>query len=177
MLILPITQIWNLQLGTKKKVAVAAMLCVGVLMTIVSILRLRSLVSFANTTNPTYDFYNSGLWSMLELDVGIICVCMPNIRLILVRLFPKVMATANQSRAGISGTGTGKFSKNRTQSTADEPAGISYSRSYVVTKSRAKDDSSFVQLVEIEVDADGKSKGSDHSIGGRDDRGSDRSNV
>lgn len=53
---LPITQIWNLQMSAKKKVGVLLMFGVGAFDTIVSILRLRFLMTFAKSQNPTCTF-------------------------------------------------------------------------------------------------------------------------
>ncbi|KAH9204947.1 hypothetical protein DL95DRAFT_255244, partial [Leptodontidium sp. 2 PMI_412] len=92
-LILPITQVWKLQLGLKKKIGVILMFSVGAFVTVVSILRLKSLASFANTANPTWDFFEAGIWSTIELDVGIMCVCMPSFRIILISIFPRLGST------------------------------------------------------------------------------------
>lgn len=62
--------------------------------TVVSILRLRSLVKFGtDAMNPTWEFFGVGLWSTIEINVGIICTCMPTVRLLLVRLFPRWLGT------------------------------------------------------------------------------------
>jgi hypothetical protein len=58
---------------------------------VVSIIRLISLVQFAASTNPTWDNLNVTIWSSVESNVGIICVCMPNLQILLVRVFPKVL--------------------------------------------------------------------------------------
>lgn len=36
-------------------------------------------------------------WSNIEINVGIICACLPTIRVILVRLFPTIMGTTKAS--------------------------------------------------------------------------------
>ena len=59
--------------------------------TIISILRMQSLVYFAKSSNPTWDQWPIALWSTIEINVGVICTCLPSIRLILVRLFPGVL--------------------------------------------------------------------------------------
>ena len=56
--------------------------------TIVSIIRLQSLVDLGSSQNPTYDHTNVSVWSTVEIHVGIICASMPAVRLLLVRLFP-----------------------------------------------------------------------------------------
>lgn len=58
--------------------------------TIFSIIRLQSLIDFANSTNPTWDNWSINYWSTVEINVGIICSCMPSIRQILTWLFPVV---------------------------------------------------------------------------------------
>ncbi|KAH6718782.1 hypothetical protein BKA61DRAFT_542829 [Leptodontidium sp. MPI-SDFR-AT-0119] len=89
-LVLPIAPVWKLHLSLKKRIGVILMFSVGAFVTIVSILRLRSLVKFANTINPTWDYFEAGTWSIIELDVGIICACMPSFRILLIKIFPRL---------------------------------------------------------------------------------------
>ncbi|GJN73914.1 hypothetical protein PLICBS_007997 [Purpureocillium lilacinum] len=113
MLGIPLWQLRSLNLDMRKKVGVAMMFCVGTFVTIVSMLRLRSLVQAgASTVNPTWDFFEAGVWSTVEINVGIICICMPSLRLLLVRLFPGLRgmsaryygrSTNGQHRSGTAG--------------------------------------------------------------------------
>lgn len=57
--------------------------------TIVSMLRLKSLVHFANSYNPTWDQWSVVFWSTIEVSVGFICTCLPALRLILMRMYPQ----------------------------------------------------------------------------------------
>ncbi|CAO2656616.1 Nn.00g054190.m01.CDS01 [Neocucurbitaria sp. VM-36] len=93
MLVLPLYEIFHLQLSWRKKISVAMMFCVGTFVTVVSILRLRSLVHFAVSTNSTMEQTDVISWSNIEVNVGIICACMPALRVMLVRCFPKVFGT------------------------------------------------------------------------------------
>ncbi|KZL76211.1 CFEM domain-containing protein [Colletotrichum tofieldiae] len=90
MLYLPLSRIRTLNLHWWKKLAVALMFCVGTFVTIISILRLQSLVRFAKSMNPTWDQFDIAFWTCLEVPTGIICCCMPAIRLILIKVFPKL---------------------------------------------------------------------------------------
>jgi hypothetical protein len=54
----------------------------------VSIIRLQALVTFGTSANATWDNFPVSLWSTVEIAVGIMCTCMPTLRLLLVRLFP-----------------------------------------------------------------------------------------
>jgi hypothetical protein len=57
--------------------------------TIVSIIRLRSLVQFASSANPTYDNVPTAYWSVMEAFVGIFCVSLPALRRFLANIFPR----------------------------------------------------------------------------------------
>lgn len=81
----------------------------------VSIVRLQSLVSFANSANLTYDNWDVNFWSTLEVNTGIICACMPTIRQILAWYFPKVFG---------SGTRPGRYYPER----GDRGVNSSYER-------------------------------------------------
>ncbi|KAG6042402.1 hypothetical protein E4U39_006011 [Claviceps sp. Clav50 group G5] len=94
MLAIPLWQLASLHLSLKRKICVGLMFFVGTFITVVSILRLRSLVKFGtDAMNPTWEFFGVGLWSTIEINVGIICTCMPTVRLLLVRLFPRWLGT------------------------------------------------------------------------------------
>ncbi|KAI9166345.1 Zinc-type alcohol dehydrogenase-like protein [Paramyrothecium foliicola] len=87
---IPLWQLRYLQLHWKRKLAVAFMLIIGAAVTVVSILRLQSLVRFATSQNVTWDFYHIAIWSGLEVSIGIICTCLPITRLLLIKLFPRL---------------------------------------------------------------------------------------
>lgn len=57
--------------------------------TIVSMLRLQSIKYYANTTNPTWDQFDLVWYSTIEVSVGIICTCLPSMRLVLMHFAPK----------------------------------------------------------------------------------------
>ncbi|KAH7115617.1 hypothetical protein EDB81DRAFT_919450, partial [Dactylonectria macrodidyma] len=64
------------------------------LVTVVCILRLHALVAYGHTINPTWDAFSTCYWSIIELNVAIYCVCMPNLRLLLLRLFPRIVGSS-----------------------------------------------------------------------------------
>ncbi|KAF1932823.1 uncharacterized protein M421DRAFT_416433 [Didymella exigua CBS 183.55] len=109
---IPLWQLWGLKLHWKKKVAVALMFCLGTFVTIVSILRLQSLVQFAQTSNASWEFYNVSVWSTIEICVGIMCACLPTLRLLLVKLFPILGGSSARSRNNYYNYGSGNELKN-----------------------------------------------------------------
>lgn len=61
--------------------------------TIISILRLNSMKTYQNTTNPTFDEWNVVWWSAIEVCTGFICTSLPTIRLILIRIAPRTFGS------------------------------------------------------------------------------------
>ncbi|KAJ4252368.1 hypothetical protein NW762_010966 [Fusarium torreyae] len=80
MLILPITQLYKIGLKLKKKLGVIAMLSVGLFLTIVSTVRIPSLMVFSTSWNSTVDSVGIVLWSNIEVCVGMMVACMPHAR-------------------------------------------------------------------------------------------------
>ncbi|KLO96752.1 integral membrane protein PTH11 [Fusarium fujikuroi] len=95
MLAIPISQLIHLQMKWKRKLAVASMFGVGTFVTVVSILRLRYLVAFGNSSNPTWDSFDTCYWSVIELNVGIWCACMPNLRVLMLKTFPRLQSSVD----------------------------------------------------------------------------------
>ncbi|KAM4055754.1 CFEM domain-containing protein [Hirsutella rhossiliensis] len=178
MLAIPMWQLKNLRLDWTKKLGVGMMFSVGTFVTVVSILRLRALNFSVHTANPTWDFFDVGIWSTVEINVGIICVCMPSLRLLLVRICPRLSQSAHryyahhEAPAGAYNRAASKQQPCQTGTTSRvershfrppvNANGISYETSYEVEfgdKDKADDE---LQLV-IMRDADVKSMASSRS--------------
>ncbi|KAK8007509.1 hypothetical protein PG989_001499 [Apiospora arundinis] len=74
---MPIPQLMKLDLSWKKKVGIIFTFLVGLFVTICSVVRLQALIGWTRSTNPTMDYAKLAVWSLVELDVGVICACMP----------------------------------------------------------------------------------------------------
>ncbi|KAK3989061.1 hypothetical protein QBC44DRAFT_328325 [Cladorrhinum sp. PSN332] len=90
LLALPFPQLLRLNLHWRKKVTAGAMFLVGAAVMIISFIRLKTINQFTRTVNPTNDVVDLCLWSGIELDLGIICPCLPSIRLLIQHFFPSV---------------------------------------------------------------------------------------
>ncbi|KAL4917435.1 hypothetical protein BDW62DRAFT_201867 [Aspergillus aurantiobrunneus] len=77
---LPLPTLLRLKLSKTKKAGVCLMFLVGFVVTVLSILRLSTSMGFVKSHNPTRDFVPVSIWSVLEIDIGIICACLPEIR-------------------------------------------------------------------------------------------------
>ncbi|KAJ5743631.1 hypothetical protein N7533_008501, partial [Penicillium manginii] len=98
-MVLPLRQLWGLNLSLRKKAYVMCMFSLGIFVTLVSILRLNSLIHFASTENLTWDYVAIGYWSTIECDVGVICACLPAIRSLLRRVSPKLFGDTEQAKS------------------------------------------------------------------------------
>ncbi|KAF2019882.1 hypothetical protein BU24DRAFT_419482 [Aaosphaeria arxii CBS 175.79] len=170
MLAIPLSQLIHLKLAWRKKIGVAAMFCVGFFVTIVSALRLQSLIHFGKSMNPTWDQWDVINWSTIEINVGIMCACMPAMRVILVRFFPKVFGTtdnrSNQyyakygSRSGAPGKGTAPSNGGLSSALGRDKNGrdkhtITFTKTFEV--SHADKDGDEIGLVSLDGDS-GKAK-------------------
>ncbi|QKX57839.1 uncharacterized protein TRUGW13939_04959 [Talaromyces rugulosus] len=99
---LPIPLLLRLKLSWNKKLQILSMFSIGFLITLVSILRLESLVRFSKSTNTTYDNAPAIYWSVLECDIAILCACMPALRIILGAVFPEYFGSSFNSEASPS---------------------------------------------------------------------------
>ncbi|KAJ5972410.1 uncharacterized protein N7479_002328 [Penicillium vulpinum] len=98
-MVLPLRQLYGLNLSVKRKSYVICMFGLGIFVTLVSILRLNSLIHFASTTNLTWDYVTVGYWSTIECDVGVICACLPAIRSLLRRVSPGLFGDTAQAKS------------------------------------------------------------------------------
>ena len=93
---------------------------------------------FSNTQNPTCeyllslfvysyckankiigDYFDVAYWSAIEINTGIMCACMPNIRVLLIRVFPKVLGTIKSSLSSSQPPGYGS-ELNETSNSANQ---------------------------------------------------------
>ncbi|KAL7947901.1 hypothetical protein V8C42DRAFT_268966 [Trichoderma barbatum] len=94
LIVIPLFQLYKLDTHWRRKLSAAVMFMTGVIATVVSILRFQSLVHFSNSANPTWDHWNIAWWSTIEVNISIICTCLPSIRLILAHMFPRVIGSS-----------------------------------------------------------------------------------
>lgn len=160
MLALPLYEVFHLQLSFRNKISVAMMFCVGTFVTVVSILRLKSLVHFGVSTNPTWDQSDVIKWSNIEINVAIICACMPALRVILVQMFPRLLgstrATGQQyygkygsnSQALGGGSAPRSGMGRRQVSDMDDTNTITYTKTFAVQHTDS-DETALVQMHDL----------------------------
>jgi hypothetical protein len=149
-MVLPLTHLAKLNMNLKKKIMVIAMFSVGIFVIFVSTIRLYSLIHFANSQNITWDYVEAGYWSLLEIDVSIVCGCMPAHRALIAKAWPKIRTTFVSSRGDTTLNKSG-FAGNSHLSASDTPKAAKR----ISTKPKVGDEGDFVPLVDVESKAEG----------------------
>ncbi|OLN93074.1 hypothetical protein CCHL11_07529 [Colletotrichum chlorophyti] len=96
LIIMPIPELMKLQLGRKKKFALAFMFAIGSFACVASMVRLQYLISFAQTYDATWDYIDIVIWSSVELNLAIMCGSLPALRP-LFRTFPDFWSTVRET--------------------------------------------------------------------------------
>jgi hypothetical protein len=142
-MVLPLRHLAKLNMSLKKKVMVMAMFSVGIFVIVISAIRLYSLVHFANTQNITWDYVEAGMWSLVEIDVSIVCGCMPAHRLLIAKAWPKIRSTLNSEK----GTST-RPSQYPGNTDSNAASGNRVTR--ISMKPKGTDKGDFVPLVDVD---------------------------
>jgi hypothetical protein len=127
--IIPLPELLKLKLSVRKKIFLMMIFSVGAVYVIlppshrvnnslitfasystivISCIRLTAIATYAKSTNPMYDNLMSGTYSIIEANVGIICVCMPSFRRFLTILIPNCFnsSQSDSSYKNYEGDGT-----------------------------------------------------------------------
>ncbi|KAF2087454.1 hypothetical protein K490DRAFT_73821 [Saccharata proteae CBS 121410] len=78
-LIIPIPQVWRLQLPTKKKISVVAILLLGGFVCVASCIRIYYLTIWDNAVDLTWAAGPVFIWSSIEPAMGILSACLPTL--------------------------------------------------------------------------------------------------
>lgn len=98
---------------------------------------LNPFISSRLLTENIGDYCDGGYWSIIEVDVGIICTCMPAIRKLLGQVIPKVFGSTHKATADDPSKTAGHSSQTPRDLRSFKGSGASGGES-------------FVQLIDIE---------------------------
>lgn len=134
----------------------------GFFVTFVSILRLRLLVKFGESKNISCtfppspyspppqnshhrldDYKQFGYWTVIEIDTALVCACMPGIRNLIRRAFPRLMG---QSMGGTSALGTPIHGLSGRTVVG---SGVDKNGTEVFVRPRHSDDGNFIPLENV----------------------------
>ncbi|KAH6665001.1 hypothetical protein B0J14DRAFT_607146 [Halenospora varia] len=109
---LPIPVVWKMNLDSRKKIGIGIMFALGGFGCIVSGIRLRSLLIFGNSIDPSWDYVLVVVWTALEIGVAMICSCLPALRTLLVRTYPRSLMSKIRSRESNSDNPASRLKRN-----------------------------------------------------------------
>jgi hypothetical protein len=89
MLVMPLPLLWKLNTSLRSKIAIIIMFSLGIFDLITSCIRLRSVILFGGSVNPSWDYTDILIWTGNELAVSIIVSSLPAIRVLLKHLEPR----------------------------------------------------------------------------------------
>ncbi|KAJ5523749.1 hypothetical protein N7513_008866 [Penicillium frequentans] len=95
---LPIPTIHNLQFSMKQKLTVSCLLTLGSGVVICSIARLPYVLVLEKTTDTTYTEAILGVWSIVEVNLGIICACAMRFKKLISTYLPRLSFFPSSSR-------------------------------------------------------------------------------
>ncbi|KAH8880093.1 hypothetical protein GQ53DRAFT_755429 [Thozetella sp. PMI_491] len=103
-LALPLPILFQLNTTWQSKLAIIFMFSLGIFTVITSCIRLRSILMFGSSVNPTWDYSDALIWTGLELSVSMIVISLPAIRALLARTVPGFFGSLKSRATGLSGS-------------------------------------------------------------------------
>lgn len=92
--VLPIPVIQSLQLPRRQRYGLMIVFTLGGFVCVTSILRLHSLYVLSHDTDVTWDVVGAAVWSCVEFNTAIVCACIPTLKPILHRVFPRALSSS-----------------------------------------------------------------------------------
>ncbi|KAJ5060160.1 hypothetical protein PSV08DRAFT_29112 [Bipolaris maydis] len=86
--LIPVPALNQQSMTLRRKLEVLTMFTVGIFILVVSCLRIRSIINYAESLNPTWDNTPANYWSVLEANTSVFCVCMPTLRHLIAHRLP-----------------------------------------------------------------------------------------
>jgi len=87
--VLPVRQLWTLQIPKRQKIALLIILTLGWFVVIISIIRLYFLILVAKHQNDqTWYSGPAAYWSVLEVNLAIVCASTPALKPLVVKILP-----------------------------------------------------------------------------------------
>jgi hypothetical protein len=124
LVILPLPYVWRLHTSIAQRIVLGGIFALGAFVSIVSMIRLSVLLdTTSGAFDMTYTFKDVYMWSLVEINVGLTCACLPSLRPLvrvigLNRLFssgrsrPSDMRTPDPSQ-GLSGNVSSHINSRR----------------------------------------------------------------
>jgi hypothetical protein len=79
---MPIPHVWRLHAPIAQRIVLAGMFALGTFIAIVSLVRLIIFlqIPISGQVDPTYNFREIIVWSIVEVNIGLTCACLPSLK-------------------------------------------------------------------------------------------------
>jgi len=94
LLFLPMPLIWRLRVPRKQKICVILVMSLGFITCTVSTLRLYAFITTSDSKDPSWDQAIGAYLSAMELNLGIICACLPVLKPLVSRFAPGLISSS-----------------------------------------------------------------------------------
>ncbi|KAK7987357.1 hypothetical protein PG989_007672 [Apiospora arundinis] len=121
-LCIPLPMVYVLQLPRVQKAALMVVFTLGIFVVTTSCLRITTINQQATTYDQTYDIAST-FWTIIEMNVAIICACLPQIRPVIVMLFPRLMPASYSRDRTVKAPFNGSLAKSASTSPAKSDFG------------------------------------------------------
>ncbi|EGR45036.1 GPCR, PTH11-type [Trichoderma reesei QM6a] len=151
-LVLPVPQIWNLQLRTAEKMGLTFAFGLGFFVVFASAYRTSVLFTYSNS-DPTYTLAPTVGWTIIEISAGIISACLPTLLPVIRLFFKKIGIKRNffsPTRGGTSGKSSNMNSKmsgpsqNRSVNALDDSSRRANGNAFYRLEDETESDDGFV---------------------------------
>ncbi|KAI1453891.1 hypothetical protein F4805DRAFT_461281 [Annulohypoxylon moriforme] len=78
LLCLPLRDVWGLQLPWNTKIIISGLFALGAFVIAASCMRIYSMISL-DSSDPTWTFVAGAIWSAVEMQIGVVCCCLPTV--------------------------------------------------------------------------------------------------
>ncbi|KAK4203457.1 hypothetical protein QBC40DRAFT_24205 [Triangularia verruculosa] len=132
-LLMPIWMLWDLRVGIRRKVGVVGILMAGGFVCGVSTMRMVTAWTGANQTDISWHYVTNLIWCIVEMDIGIVCACLPSLRAFFKQFFPNMFVFSAAFEERLTATLTFRRGRElssqpqRLESRSTEPANQSES--------------------------------------------------
>jgi hypothetical protein len=96
-LLMPMPLVYQLQIPRIQKIALFIVFTLGGFVVVTSCFRITTINITATSPDTTYDMAST-MWTIIEMNIAIVCACLPMIRPLIVKVFPRLMSKSSSNR-------------------------------------------------------------------------------
>ncbi|KAF9737394.1 hypothetical protein PMIN06_001201 [Paraphaeosphaeria minitans] len=99
LVIMPLPYVWRLHASVAQRIVLGCIFALGMFVSIVSMIRLSVLLeTTGGVFDVTYTFKDVYMWSLVEINVGLTCACLPSLRPLVKAIGLKRLLSSGRSR-------------------------------------------------------------------------------